>query len=393
MIKVGTGFSKNLSLEKAAFEAATRALDEGGISKADTVLVFATLKKVNGWAGALKKIKALTGARVLAGGSAYGVLTDQFELERRPSVAVMAFEGLKNRVASYLFPHLQENNFRAGANLAGLLQQSNFNPSLSVIFPDSFSFRHGDFFDGLESENGFTPVIGGSASEPGGGLKTFQWEGDRLSFDSVAGLSFSEDFEFEIGITQSCQPLGEPLQITRSRGNLIYEMEGRPAYDIFLELITQLHFDDSREVFSRLFLGLPVTSFQTEFSRAQYLIRNIMSVNARKGAMTCASPVEEGDYITFALRDPDRAREDLLLTLEDLKQRAGGRIPSFGLYFNCCARGTSLYGTSGEDTSLIREYFPAVPFSGFFTYGEIGPVAGTNHLHHYSGILALAFEK
>ena len=170
-------------------------------------------------------------------------------------------------------------------------------------------------------------------------------------------------------------------------------MEGRPAYDIFLELITQLHFEDSREVFSRLFLGLPVTSFQTEFSRAQYLIRNIMSVNARKGAMTCASPVEEGGYITFALRDPDRAREDLLLTLEDLKQRAGSRTPSFGFYFNCCARGTSLYGTSGEDTSLIREYFPAVPFSGFFTYGEIGPVAGTNHLHHYSGILTLAFEK
>jgi small ligand-binding sensory domain FIST len=219
------------------------------------------------------------------------------------------------------------------------------------------------------------------------------WAGERASFDSGSGVAFGKNLEFEIGLTQSCQPLGEPLQVSRSQGNMIFEIDGRPAYDIFLELITQLHFEDTREVFHRLFLGLPLTSFQTEFNRSRYLVRNIMGVNARKGMVACASEVEQGDYVTFALRDPLRAKEDLVLMLEDLKGRADGRTPAFGLYFDCCARGTSLYGTPGEDTTLIREYFPNLPLAGFFTFGEIAPVEYVNHLHHYSGVLSLAFEK
>jgi small ligand-binding sensory domain FIST len=83
----------------------------------------------------------------------------------------------------------------------------------------------------------------------------------------------------------------------------------------------------------------------------------------------------------------------MMLMLQDLVEKAGERKPAFGFYFNCCARGTSLYGIPGEDTSLIREFFPRLPVIGFFTYGEIAPVEYMNHLHHYSGIFILAFEK
>jgi len=157
--------------------------------------------------------------------------------------------------------------------------------------------------------------------------------------------------------------------------------------------MTELRFEDSREIFRRIFIGLPITSFQTEFTRSRYLIRNIMGVNPRKGVLACASQVEQGDYVTFALRDPSKAKEDVVCMLEDLRQRAEGRSPAFGFYFNCCARGTSLYGTAGEDTALVREYFPNLPLAGFFSFGEIAPLDYVNHLHHYSGVLALAFEK
>ena len=109
--------------------------------------------------------------------------------------------------------------------------------------------------------------------------------------------------------------------------------------------------------------------------------------------LACASQVEEGDYVTFTLRDPSRAKQDLVLMLEDLQQKSEGRRPLFGLYFNCCARGTALYGTPSEDTALIREYFPQLAVAGFFPFGEIAPMDSVNYLHHYSGILALAFEK
>lgn len=392
MINVGTGFSKSVSLEKAALEAGIQALDRAGLSKADTLLVFASLKKPTGWATALKKLKSLAGAKTVIGSSAYGVFTNQNEIERGNGVAVMAFDRLSENISPFLIPHLQESSFRAGRQLAQRIRDWDPDPVLSLIFPDSFSFHHDAFFEGLEFEGIFHPVVGGLSSEMRNRQKTFQWEGGKITYDAVSGLTFGEPLEFEIGMTQSCQPFGDPLQITRSQGNLIYEIDGRPAYDIFLELITELRIEDRREVFNHLFLGLPLENFQTDFTHSHYLVRNILGVNAKKGALACASPVEEGDYVTFALRDPLRARQDLVMMLQDLKERTGGQTPAFGLYFNCCARGMSLYGNPGEDSGLIREYFPELPFIGFFTFGEIGPVGEVNHLHHYSGVLALGFE-
>jgi small ligand-binding sensory domain FIST len=393
MLRAGTGFSENHSIDKAAVEATKQALERGGLTRADTLLVFATLKESTKWGTILKKLKSLAGTDRVVGSSAFGVLTDQAEIEQKAGVAVMALEGDKDAFFPFLIPNLQENNFLAGTHLAHTLRDASFEPSLLMVLPDAYSFQQGPFFDGFESETSFVPLVGGCASEPGGEEKTFQWLGDRLSIDSVAGLAFGECFDFEIGITQSCSPLGEPFRITRSQGNTIHEIDGRPAYDIFLELITHLHLEDTREVFHRLFLGLPLTSFQTEFTRARYLVRNIMGVNARRGTLACASHVEQGDYVTFALRDPLKAKEDLVLMLQDMKERAAGRKPVFGLYFNCCARGMSLYGTSGEDTTLLHEYFPHLPVAGFFTFGEIAPIEQVNHLHHYSGVFALGFEK
>lgn len=393
MIRAGSGLSENLSLEKAALEAAAQSLERSGLSKAGTLLVFAAFKDPAKWAAALKKVKSFTGAETVVGSSAFGVLSDQGEVEQRISVAALALEAPRGTLFPFLVPNLQENNLQAGAGLARKIREAEMDPSLVMILPDAFSFRHGLFFDGYESEAGYTPLIGGSASERGGTEKSWQWAGEEVTYDTVSGIAFGKNLEFETGVTQSCQPVGEPIQITRSNGNMIFEIEGRPAYDILLEHVNQLQFEDSREIFHRLFIGLPLTSFQTDFTRSRYLVRNIMGVNARRGTLACASQVEEGDYVTFALRDPLKAREDMARMLTDLQERSDGRRPVFGFYFNCCARGTSLYGTQGEDTALIREHFPSLPVAGFFTFGEIAPVEDVNHLHHYSGIFSVAFER
>jgi len=179
----------------------------------------------------------------------------------------------------------------------------------------------------------------------------------------------------------------------RDHGNIIYEIDGRPAYDMLLESLTEIEFENPHQIFQRIFLGLPTRDFQTDFTRSNYLIRNITGVNAKKGVLTCVTPVEVGDFMTFTVRDAERARHDLLVTLKDLKERFGSTKPAFGFYFNCCARGEALYGRLNEDTKFIRQFFPDVPILGIFAYGELSPVDHVNHLHHYSGALTLVSES
>ena len=71
----------------------------------------------------------------------------------------------------------------------------------------------------------------------------------------------------------------------------------------------------------------------------------------------------------------------------------GGQKPELGLYFNCCARGSSLYGIPGIDTAYIRQSLGDFPLIGFFGSFELGPLGGSNHLLAYTGVLALITEK
>jgi small ligand-binding sensory domain FIST len=62
---------------------------------------------------------------------------------------------------------------------------------------------------------------------------------------------------------------------------------------------------------------------------------------------------------------------------------------SFGLYFNCAGRGSSLYGLSGIDSAFLSRQFGDLPIVGFFGNAEIAPLRGVNRLFTYTGVLAL----
>ena len=392
MISAGTSYSKHKSALIAARTAAAEALKKSSAAKADIAVFFASAKYRRHYEAILEIIKTTTGATSIVGASACGILTEDTEIERQASIGIMVIASDQLTHESFLVSDLQENSFLAGETVGRFLREK-IQAELLLLFPDPFSFQSPLFFDGLENTCGYLPIIGGAAAEDGREIKTYQMEGGRTAFDAVSGIAFGGKFRFETGITRSCRPFGEPLRVTRADGHSIYEMDGRPAYDILLESISHIEFRDPNQIFQNIFLGLPMKNFQTDFTSDHYLVRHIMGVNAKKGMLTCTSPVLEGEFVTFTFRDPNLARQDLRLTLEDLQGRLGDSKPALGFYFNCCARGENLYGQPGEDVALIRQYFPGVPLLGFFTYGEMAPVDHVNHLHHHSGVLTLIAEK
>ena len=68
----------------------------------------------------------------------------------------------------------------------------------------------------------------------------------------------------------------------------------------------------------------------------------------------------------FAMRDGQRARDDLNQMLQRQSASLDGRKPAFGFYFNCCARGSSLYGIPGIDSAYIKQALGDFPLIGMF---------------------------
>jgi small ligand-binding sensory domain FIST len=209
----------------------------------------------------------------------------------------------------------------------------------------------------------------------------------------VAGLELSGSFGAAIDITQGCQPITAPMVITKAERNLILEIDHRPAVEAFLRVLKGPLADDLRRALMFVFVGLPATANQNHIVPGEYLVRNIVGLDPSKGILGVAEQVREGQQMIFAMRDGQRAREDLNQMLQRQAQKLNGKKPAFGLYFNCCARGNSLYGMPGIDTAYIRQALGDFPLLGLFGGYELAPLGRANHLFAYTGVLALITES
>jgi small ligand-binding sensory domain FIST len=151
--------------------------------------------------------------------------------------------------------------------------------------------------------------------------------------------------------------------------------------------------EDLRRALQVLFVGLPADPHENSVGPGKYVIRNIIGLDSKKGILGVADEVHEDQPMIFALRDGQRAREDLSQMLERQSKRLGARKPAFGFYFNCCARGASLYGMEGIDTAYIRQSLGDFPLIGMFGGYELAPLGQANHLFAYTGVLALITES
>jgi small ligand-binding sensory domain FIST len=142
-----------------------------------------------------------------------------------------------------------------------------------------------------------------------------------------------------------------------------------------------------------LFVGLPADRQENSVAPGKYLVRNIIGLDPEKGIVGVAEGVSEGEALIFTMRDGQRAREDLNQMLRRQAEKLQGRKPGFGMYFNCCARGGSLYGIPGIDSAYIRQALGDFPLIGMFGGYELAPLGRANHLFAYTGVLALIAER
>jgi small ligand-binding sensory domain FIST len=291
----------------------------------------------------------------------------------------------------FLFEPLREHDEEVGTKIGQMVGTDQ--SSLVALFPDTYNGQPNQLLRSMERKIGFVPVVGAGSSESGMAQATYQVCGEQCQTNSVAGLQLSGSFEAVIDITQGCQPITEPMVITKAEGNLIFEIDNRPALEVFAKLLKGPLAEDLRRALMFIFVGLPADPGQGTITPGQYLVRNIIGLDPKKGIVGVADQVREGQSVIFTLRDGQRARDDLNQMLERQARKLEGRKPSFGLYFNCCARGNSLYGMPGIDTAYIRQALGDFPLVGTFGGYELAPLGTKNHLFAYTGVLALITEK
>ena len=182
------------------------------------------------------------------------------------------------------------------------------------------------------------------------------------------------------------------MRVTSAHDNLLLEVDGVPAYEALRAAAPAEFFDTPEATMNALAIALLPEPGESVLRPGEYLVRNIVAVDPDTGVIAVAAEVEEGQSILFALREPVAAAEDVSRMAERVAAAAPPGGYKFGLYFNCLARGRSLYGRQGVDSAALTRHLPSVPLLGFSCNAEIAPLRGANYLFTYTGVLVLFSE-
>ena len=391
MIHAGVGQSADSSSEKAVAQAFAAAFAHAGVTRADLAFVVFTAEHMRDQELFRNAVSRAAGTARIIGSSAAGILTGAGEVEGSHGVAVLVLASDRLRADAFLVESLRGRDDEA----AGEITKIRLDPAenlLTILMPDSYNGQAQQLLRALDNQAGYSPVVGAGSSESGIAGATFQLCGEKIATNAVAGVHLSGSFQWLIDITQGCQPISEPLLITKAEGNIIYEIDDRPAFEVFASVLKGPLLDDLRRALMYVFVGLPADQQRNTAAGGEYLVRNIIGLDSAKGVIGVADQVREGQSMIFTLRDGQPARDDLAQMLQRQAERLNGKKPAFGFYFNCCARGASLYGIPGIDSAYIRQVLGDFPLIGMFGGYELAPLGGANHLFAYTGVLALICE-
>ncbi|HSK29835.1 MAG TPA: FIST N-terminal domain-containing protein, partial [Candidatus Limnocylindria bacterium] len=257
MIQAGVGQSQRPSTAEAAREAASRAMSQANISQADMAVVFFTADHAGQPRDLVQSVSRAVGTDCIVGSSATGVLTGDGEIEGSGGIAVLALRADEIIGRPFLFEPLKGNEVNLGATFGDFLAKTQDENSLMILLPDTYNGNPQPLLHGMAAKAGFRPVVGAGASENGAAGATYQLCGDKVATNSVAGAYLSGQFNVAVDITQGCQPITSEMVITKAERNLIYEIDGRPALEVFARLLKGPLADDLRRALMVLFVGLP----------------------------------------------------------------------------------------------------------------------------------------
>ncbi|MBI5367552.1 MAG: FIST C-terminal domain-containing protein [Planctomycetes bacterium] len=387
-IRAGAGLSRAAGAEEAAREAVGRALDQLGGARADAALLFPTAELADELPRILRIVREVADAPAQVGCTAVGCLTLDGEVERAPGLACLLLASDQAALVPVLFEDLQAQGEGLGAAVGRKLKTTLGAANLFVALPDPRGFFPPFLFQGLAGELGHLPVVGGLASGPEDGA-IWQFNGDAAVEHALSGLLIAGRFGMEIGVAHGCAPIGKPYVITRSKGNILQQLGGRPTMEILREALEDATEEKGYESNSVVFAGLAIDPSAYPLQRGDFVVRNLLGYDKDSGALAINDLVRVGQTLQFQIRDPAVAHADMRATAEKMKKRLGERRPAFGLYFDCISRGRTLFEGQDHDVGILREVFGDFPLVGFFGNGEIAPAGRRNFLHAYTGVLVI----
>ncbi|MCO5972184.1 FIST signal transduction protein [Actinoallomurus soli] len=388
MTRFGDGLAVGPDLVTAAESAVAQAVAPLD-GPPDLVFVFVSASSPEAVEPAARRAMEVAGTPNVIGCGASGVIGGNHGVEGGSAVSAWAARLPEARIEPFRLETLKfpASEGEAMPRLAVVgMPQTRDDDVVAVLLADPYSFpvdafveRSGEVLPGL-------PLVGGLATGQGGRGTTRLFADGEIVDSGAVGVLLGGSVMTSTVVSQGARPIGPTMVVTKAEDNVLYELAGMPALAKLEEIVAGLPEDERGLVEAGLLIGVAMDEYAERQERGDFLVRGVIGADPEVGALAAGEVIEVGRTVRFHVRDADAADEDLSHLLGDLDL-----APIEGaLLFSCTGRGRAMFPSSDHDVRTLRQVLGGPGVGGFFAAGEIGPVAGRNHVHSFTASI-LAF--
>lgn len=290
----------------------------------------------------------------------------------------VAFEDTGTRITSAKLDRMEDSR-AVGKKLADSLPKD----SLTHVFVVStgLNVNGSGLARGLtEGLPAHVPITGGLSGDQDRFEKTVVRVNDQVSPDTIAAVGFyGERIRIGYGSMGGWDSFGPDRLVTRSKGNILYEVDGKSALELYKKYLGE----EAK--------GLPATGLFFPLSLrlkdgSVSLVRTILAIDETEGSMTFAGNIPEGSYVRLMKANFERLIDGAVGAAHMTTEITPKVKPDLAILVSCIGRKLVLAQRIEEEIEGVASVLgKKAVLTGFYSYGEIcpfSPAEKTCELHN-----------
>lgn len=213
-------------------------------------------------------------------------------------------------------------------------------------------------------------VTGGLAGDAARFEKTVVGLNENAQPGNIAAIGFYGDsLRIGHGSKGGWDSFGPDRKITKAYANVLYELDGKSALQLYKEYLGELA------------EGLPGTALLFPLAvrsekGSEQLVRTILGVNEADQSMTFAGDMPVGSYARLMRANFDRLIDAASVAANDTFTSLSTQQTELAILISCVGRKLVLDQRVDEEVESVRDVLGhEAVFAGFYSYGEISPLA------------------
>jgi hypothetical protein len=239
-----------------------------------------------------------------------------------------------------------------------------------LVLSDGLRVNGSELVEGLLSvlPRGVT-VTGGLSGDGAQFKSTLVILNDQPEEGAVVAVGFYGDrLSVGYGSLGGWDPFGPERLVTRSKGNVLYELDGKSALELYKRYLGDYAADLPAS-------GLLFPLLLRTGADDPGVVRTILAIDEKEQSMTFAGDMPQGSYARLMRANFDRLIDGATGAARISRESLRERPAELALLISCVGRKLVLKQRTEEEVEAVRDVLGGKPvFTGFYSYGEISPL-------------------